>query len=392
MSQQSRILDRSQYDSKTIAVFDLISAYFTDIFYNHLYDQAKNAKNSGTVPSITSGYKNALTAWNTGLSKTYFYTETIRGIYNWIINYTKIPALTYNDCINKIVIEFVPTDYFEQLSNNQKTGLLKRIISNLNKVSIKKIHNEYMDLVIDNRTRENADIIKDLMLDTLLFEKESMYQKFVAMQTAGATNSKDTMIEKMTLEIKRLIQEKCEKDVMIKNLKSIIIKNHATIEKLTETIADLQSAVEQSSQINSIAYTSTGSNIAAKPKSRPKNRKSVSIGAEDNRVENTMQNMSANDNLTTENDIKISEDQFESKEIEQLEDLPPIVEIEEPKKPKKTKTATTKPRALRKRVTKKEVVPTSESNEGTSEQFAPETEETIQTDMGSASELASIYL
>ena len=122
---QPRILDKSQYDRKTIAIFEVISAYFTDVFYNHLYQEVKKKKENGLISSIGEGYRSALYMWIKALKTTHFYTKTIKGIHNWMLNYTKF-TISYSQCIDKIVCEFIPTDYISALSNNQKAGILKK--------------------------------------------------------------------------------------------------------------------------------------------------------------------------------------------------------------------------------------------------------------------------
>ena len=64
----TRILDRQNYSPKTMENFEIMSAYYIDIFYNHLYNEAKKLKVSGSVSSITEGYKHTLNAFLKSLS------------------------------------------------------------------------------------------------------------------------------------------------------------------------------------------------------------------------------------------------------------------------------------------------------------------------------------
>ena len=63
MSSKERILDRNNYSKKTLDTFEILAAYFIDIYYNHLYIEGNKLKTEKNVSSITEGYKHALNAF-----------------------------------------------------------------------------------------------------------------------------------------------------------------------------------------------------------------------------------------------------------------------------------------------------------------------------------------
>ena len=82
---ENRILDRSNYSQKTMENFEIMSAYYIDIFYNHLYNEAKKLKAGGTVSSITEGYKHTLNAFLKSLSNPNLYKKSLSGLHHYFI-------------------------------------------------------------------------------------------------------------------------------------------------------------------------------------------------------------------------------------------------------------------------------------------------------------------
>jgi hypothetical protein len=187
-----------------------MSAYYCDIFYNHLYIEAKKYKALGTVASITEGYKHTLNAFLRSLDKPILYKKSIVGLHHY---YTSIGygSMSFAKCIDKLTYEFVPTDYYESLSSTQKMGVLRLILNQTIKDFIRKIVTEHMSKIIDFHTEpENVRILQDEFINILISAREGMYQRFVTVQTR--TNKDETvhrlLSEKMQCEIKKLIKEK----------------------------------------------------------------------------------------------------------------------------------------------------------------------------------------
>ena len=244
-----RMFDRKNYPAKTIENFEIISSYYVDIFYNHLYAEAKKYKAHGTVASITEGFKHTLNAFLRSLDNPKLYKKSIVGLHHYYIS-IGFGSISFSKCIDNLTQEFVPTDYYESLTSTQKMGVLRMVINQTIKDFIRKIVDEHMTKIIDFHTEtENVRILQDEFINILIIAREGMYQRFVAVQTR--TNKDETVNrllgEKMQGEIKKLIKEKYEyqKQIILykkalQKRKEMEEKQFATIGSLTNTISELK--------------------------------------------------------------------------------------------------------------------------------------------------------
>ena len=229
-----RLFDNTNYSQKTLEIFEIISAYYVDIFYNHLYIEAKKLKVNKSVASITEGYKHTLNAFLKSLDNLVLYKKNIAGLHHFFIT-LGYSSLSFAKCIDNIVREFIPTDYFSSLSISQKMGVLKSVINNTCKNFIKKIVESYMVKIIDYHTdKDNVRIFQDDLIDCLILERELLFQKFISEKTEVRPNN--DIFVKMQTEIKRLLKEKYELQKLNLSLKKIIIKlNNEKKQQLTLT-------------------------------------------------------------------------------------------------------------------------------------------------------------
>ena len=226
--------------------FEIMSAYYIDIFYNHLYNEAKKLKVIGSVSSITEGYKHTLNAFLKSLSNPKLYKKSLSGLHHYFIT-IGFASISYAKCIDRITSEFVPTDYFNSLTFTQKIGVLRLILNQSMKSFIKKIVDEHMTKIIDcHKDVDNVRILQDDFIDCLILEREGFYQRFIASQTT--TNKNETvnrlLAEKMQVEIKRLVKEKYDQKKQILLLKRAYMQKKESENKLNEIIGELRSKIQ----------------------------------------------------------------------------------------------------------------------------------------------------
>jgi hypothetical protein len=292
----SGILDRHKYSPKTIENFEIISAYYIDIFYNHLYLEAKKLKINGKVASITEGYKHTLNAFLKSLNNPKLYKKSIVGIHNYYIT-IGYASISFSKCVDKLTKEFVPSDYYNSLTVTQKMGVLRMVINQAMKVFIRKIVDEHMIKIIDyHKEVDNVRILQDELIDCFILEREGMYQRFIAENTK--TNKNETvnrlLAEKMQQEIKRLIKEKYEQQKNILVLKKLLLQKNNNINKLKELLDNTQS--ENSSFKKDINLFKTSS--FNKPSSTDKSENN-------DLIENSMFDEDANENYIEVNNSNI---------------------------------------------------------------------------------------
>lgn len=244
----SRILDRSQYDPRMITNIEIMTAYFVDIFYNHLYFEGKKLKANNNVSSVTDGYKHALNAFIKSLSNPKLYKKAVIGIHQYFMNYTSFTTISFAKCVDRIASNFVPVDYYNSLDNTQKMSILRLVINQAIKNFTKKVVNDHLAKIIDSHQEaDNVRLLQDELVDIFLLEREAIYQRFVSSQTQTNMdeNVNRLVSEKMQKEIKNLILEKIQLKKENAVLKKIIVKNNAELDQIRENTGTLESTINE---------------------------------------------------------------------------------------------------------------------------------------------------
>ena len=251
-----RLLDRHNYSRETLNTFELISAYYIDIYYNHLYFHAQNLKTEGKVLSITMGYKYTLDAFLTSMNSPDFHKKHTIDLKELFAEYDNpMSSMTYNVYLDKIAREFVPMDYCNVLNYNQKTHVIQNVLTQANKKFIFKIMQEYLIMIIDDHNEpDNIRVMQEAFIDVLLMEREVFYERFISQKTR--TNVKtphidSSLLEKMKTEMKLLINEKYELKDKLQGAKHLILTKNEEIIALKREIMNLNNNI---TELKSHAY------------------------------------------------------------------------------------------------------------------------------------------
>lgn len=241
-----RILDKSTYNRKTLETFEMVAAYYVDLFYNHLYFEAKKLRNDKGVSSVTEGYKHALTSFLQGIEDPKLYKKSLLAMHTFFVE-NGFASLTFTQCTERVTVEFIPEDYYDSVLNSKKNSILRIVLNGVNKNFILKLVNNYLGMIIDHHNEpDNTRILQDEFIDLLLIEKESMYKRFVVGKTAsGGFSKKNEIMESMQKEIKRLFTEKYELRKLVSKLKKIIIAKEERIQKELEQINQLNDIIAE---------------------------------------------------------------------------------------------------------------------------------------------------
>ena len=235
----------NKYSKSTQNKVGIISAFVVDVFYNHLYCTAVNYKTEGKTNSITEGYKHAIMGFLKGMNnqnnpvkgkKSDNFEKLILSLHEFSIKWEgDHSSYTLNKCIDKIVREFVPTDYVELLGIPEKCSILKDILLK----SIVKFalfcSSDYLNNIIDNHNDEtNIDVLKDKMAEILYVQRDLMYSKFL--QSTISKNSEtvdvgvaESLRNKLSIAMKKLYEcndenQKLKKhnDLMKTNMEKVL--------------------------------------------------------------------------------------------------------------------------------------------------------------------------
>lgn len=222
-----RLFDRNNYSKKTLDTFEVMSSYFVDIYYNHLYTEAKNAKINQSTSSITEGYKHALNAYMRGIDDPRSYKRTLIGMHDFF-QASGFTSMSFTECIERVTTEFIPKDYYATVSKQQKTSILKQlIIGQSNKKFMEKLVRRFMSMIIDNHDdADNIRVLQDEFNNILMIEREGIFHRFIESHTKSIrvkSNTDVVLIERMQGEIKTLLKEKLDLKKLTISLKKIII-------------------------------------------------------------------------------------------------------------------------------------------------------------------------
>jgi hypothetical protein len=239
-----RMFDRSSYSQRTISTFQLVGAYLVDIYYNHLYTEAVKLKNDGKVPNITEGYRHATFAFVSAIdpkSKTTYraehYTKLLQGINEYFIHWTSFNTLTITECIDKIVREFVPDDYYRSLDKDQKRNILRAVLISSIRSFTKSVATEFLSSIMDNHDDPaNTEALKEKIIEIFIHEREGMFHKFLDCRSGGNLEEKidKSIADKMRNEIKRLNDER---DKLVAVCDKLAKESEIRTDQLTKVVA-----------------------------------------------------------------------------------------------------------------------------------------------------------
>lgn len=215
---------------KTLDTFEIITAYFVDIFYNHLFLEAKKLRTNKSVDSITEGYKHALNAFLQGIENPKLYKKTLVGIHSFFIS-SGFNSITFAECIERITMEFIPKNYYSTVSNQQKISILKLVICQSNKAFVENLVKKFLSMIIDNHNEpDNIRVLQDKFIDILMLERENLFNRFVSTQKNVKSSPHNALTEAMQNEIKKLCKEKFELKKLTTDMKKIILKKETELQ------------------------------------------------------------------------------------------------------------------------------------------------------------------
>lgn len=201
----------NKYSKRTISTFEIIGSFVVDVYYNHLYHEAKKLHAFGKVESTTDGYKCAMSTYIKSLSHPDHYKKTLLGVHRYYSTTTKFTSITFSDCMNSISKQFMPEDLHESMSESQKDGMIRVVLSAaIKNFSVEILKGKLLKMIIDDHESEGiVRVLQDAMVECLVFEREKMYQKIFSTQNgvstdAGVTSKMRKRIEELTVENKQL--------------------------------------------------------------------------------------------------------------------------------------------------------------------------------------------
>lgn len=225
-----------KYDKTTITKCDIIGSFFVNLTYNEFYNNAVNIKLSNKNLSITDAYKNTLVSYLEFIKKPKCFKQIIHGIHIYCISNTKYTTMSHKDCVEFMILEFIPQKLRESLREEQKNKLFHETIISCTTLFIKKIISTHLSMIIDNHSVENNIIIlQNVFLEIILLEKDKIYAKFLNPKFDDETISLSIFKSKLTdilNDKKELLNKNNNLVKKINMFKEVIDKSNSVIVEL----------------------------------------------------------------------------------------------------------------------------------------------------------------
>lgn len=252
-------LRRQNYSDKTISVYEIIGSYIVDVFYNHLYANAKQTHmlkhKSDSTRSLTDEYKTCLLIYYNGITTDKkYYEQAVKGMLEHYRTFTKFTTISMRDFISEVVKQFVPEEHFAILTQAQTQFFLNKLIKSIVEKFIGRVSQiGMMMLIIDDHANvENPRVLIDAIVDIMIIEREELFNELISDnsgQNGTCTNTDHVSIEvvkKITQdrdaiwnELQNILATKCKLESDLKKAKAIVeilhSKNQA-YEKAIEAI------------------------------------------------------------------------------------------------------------------------------------------------------------
>lgn len=229
-----------KHQQSTLSKFDIIGSYFVNLYYNEFYNKAKNLKLNETYNNLTEAYKNVLSSYLEFSKKTDFFKQIVKGIHTCCISTTKYTTITHKECIDLMIKEFVPSNLWDALRENQKNQLFHNSIISCITIFTEKIILNHLTMIIDHHDQtENIAILQDLFLDIILTEKDIVFSKFINPKTDS------NKLEIFKQKIQKIINEKNE---LIKQ-NDILTKKIEILESLNKKNSDVITTLQNHNSI-----------------------------------------------------------------------------------------------------------------------------------------------
>lgn len=223
------MFNASSYPNQTIDTFEILGGYVVNIFYNHIYDKAKELHAAGKSTSTTEAYKQVSRTYLMHFSKEELFKTTLKDIYGYFNAHSPVPVLGFPDWVDRITKEFVPTDYWASLNSKQKDHVLGVVIEAIyRKFSVVMISPRGLAMVVDNhKERANIPFLQDKMIGVMIEEREKMYQKFIKPLTGTKSDG---------------LSERLREDLLKETKKTVLLKQ--ALIKANDTIKNQSKQIE----------------------------------------------------------------------------------------------------------------------------------------------------
>ena len=227
---------------------EIISAFFTNRFYNEIYTIAKDmfSKNGGN--SLTEVYANMLYTYLHDVEQAKpgadsVLRDIIKSLHAYYCSFVGEAPL--EEFVGRIIAQIVPDEFFTTMSNREKDSILRDLARQTALIVGKRtMQKDMLHFIIDDRSNQlGVSILRDLGITILNDFRASFISKLYAKRTdeKGPNNRPSQVVafelyDKVRNELKRVLEESVR-------LESENKKLHALIKHREQQIKSLRAAI-----------------------------------------------------------------------------------------------------------------------------------------------------
>lgn len=236
----------------TLAIVNIISSWTVNNYYNTLHQYAAKMHSLGNSSSITDAYVNVVNQYLSTLDNNTGYKKSIQSLHTYCLDHTAYTGMSFSDWIKEIVKQFVPTDYYNIMTNDQQDTMLRSVIVNSLRQYSKELigSTELLNNVIMRLPENKMKTITSLhsiMVKNLLAGRQTLFQAVYAASIKTNSKEPDTAIKS---ELADLLKNNIE-------LKHKLTKTQKLIDKQKKIIDSQKDALRRLSNEYSVLKNKT---------------------------------------------------------------------------------------------------------------------------------------
>ena len=205
----------ANYDKTLISVLEILGSHFVDTFFNHVWVSARTHLKAGT--SITDEYTKRVQAYITGVKNDErCYRDVVMNLHKYFQATTRYTTLSFPDFVERIVVQFIPEEYYDLLKSSEKDETLSSILADLvSGMGVYVTSPDMLRRIIDEHDEQpgvTIRMIQDQGVTILLQKRGEIHNKFL--KRVGQT--KETVSIEMVDSLKQVIRGLVKQKAVLK--------------------------------------------------------------------------------------------------------------------------------------------------------------------------------
>jgi hypothetical protein len=255
----------NEYKKLTLDVMEVVGSYIISLYYNNMYTTAKMKHEQQSYSSVTDAYKDVIKGFLMNIDQQDQLTSFLNDLKQWYGAWINTSNTNHASIVDSIVKEYIPSDYFAQLSHTDKDQIFVFIfIQAIKRIGMKIFDINNLRKICDDHANkiDNVKYFQDIMLTIMIEIRTILFNRFMTGSiTNGKTDNQSILIEQIKAELIKSTHENHRMKITENKYKAIIQHNVKQKENLHATIDELRISNNKLTQsIDSIRRSGLRSN------------------------------------------------------------------------------------------------------------------------------------